>query len=623
MRDLVAVVRDLGTLLGPGWRRRLIGLVVIALVVTGAELVGATAIYVLLGLVSGEAEVVLAQLGPLATLLPADPVRGQAALAVGVVGFFVLRSVLLVGRAYVEGRVLTRTAVEVSDRFLAGYLAMPYLFHTRRNAAELIRNAFSSSWQLRDLVLRPVVTIAAELVLIVGLIGLLVSTDPLASTLAATLLGTVVIGVQRLLRPRLETWGRLANEALRGSLEAVQRGLAGIRDIKVLGREQEFLAAHRRHRSRQGRSDYLRDAAASLPRSLIELGLISTIATVFLLALVQGDDRVQLATLGLFAYTGFRIQPAVQMVLNAINALRYHRHIIGELLDDERAIGPARERMRAREGAPQTIAPAAPFASLVLRDVRLSYAPEDPSIRPALDGIDLEVRRGEFVGICGPTGGGKSTLLDVVAGLLVPTSGTVLVDGVQLDPEPRAWWARLGVVSQAGFLLDDTLARNVAFGVPDAEVDQARLTDVVRRAQLDEVVAGLPQGLATAVGERGVRLSGGQRQRVTLARALYRDPEVLLLDEGTSALDGATEAAVMTALGVERRERTVVAVAHRLTTLRGADRIVVVEAGRVTASGTWDELVATSPAFRRLLNEPSVADAESADAATDGVGTGL
>jgi len=609
VRDLLDVVRRLGTLLGPSWRRRLSALIALAMAVTAAELLGASAIYVLLALVSGEGDTVLARIAIAAVLLPDDPVRAQTGLTVGVVVFFLFRAGLLVGRDYVESRILTSTAVEVSDRMLAGYLAMPYLFHTRRSSSELIRNTFRSSWELRELVLRPIAVLAAQLLLVVGLVGLLITIDARATLLAATLLGLLIAAVQRLLRPRLTIWGRLSEDAVRGGLEAIQQGLGGIRDIKVLGREREFLAVHRRHRARQGRSEYLSTAAGSLPRSLVELGLVTTIGIVFLVALVGGAEEVRLSTLGLFAYAGFRIQPAIQLMLNSVNTVRFRRSMLDDMLADELEIGAARTRLLATRGDGGRPAGTRPFRELHLRDVRFSYAPDDPEVRPALDGVDLVIRRGEFVGVCGPTGGGKSTLLDVVAGLLVPTSGAVVVDGETLGPEPRAWWARLGVVSQAGFLLDDTLARNVAFGVPDVELDRDRLTDVLRRAQLDEVVAGLPEGLDTIVGERGVRLSGGQRQRVTLARALYRDPEVLLLDEGTSALDGATEAAVMRALGVDRRERTVIAVAHRLTTLRGADRIVVVEDGRVAASGGWDELTATSEAFRRLLATPPEAEA--------------
>jgi ATP-binding cassette subfamily C protein len=237
---------------------------------------------------------------------------------------------------------------------------------------------------------------------------------------------------------------------------------------------------------------------------------------------------------------------------------------------------------------------------LQLEGVRFTYAPDEPSVRPALLGVDLTVRRGEFLGICGPTGGGKSTLLDLLVGLLQPTAGTISVDGRPLDAAPAWWWSQLGVVSQQVFLTDDTLRRNIAFGVSSAAIDEARLARCVERAQLTEMVAGLPEGLDTIVGERGIRLSGGQRQRVAVARALYREPPVIVLDEGTSALDGATEARLIAALDEIAPDRTLIAVAHRLDTLRGADRIVVVADGRIEASGTYDQLVDTSRLFREL-----------------------
>ena len=188
----------------------------------------------------------------------------------------------------------------------------------------------------------------------------------------------------------------------------------------------------------------------------------------------------------------------------------------------------------------------------------------------------------------------------MLVGLLAPTSGEVRVDGITLGDRPAWWWAQLGVVSQAVFLTDDTLARNIAFGVAPGEVDEARLARCVARAQLDELVARLPEGLATIVGERGIRLSGGQRQRVAIARALYREPAVVVLDEGTSALDAATEAAVVAALDELAADRTLIAVAHRLATIRHADRIIVVDQGRITATGTYDTLLATDPVFRIL-----------------------
>jgi ATP-binding cassette subfamily C protein len=293
----------------------------------------------------------------------------------------------------------------------------------------------------------------------------------------------------------------------------------------------------------------------------------------------------------------------LQRITQSVNSIRTSSAVIDDLSEDLRQVQDWAASLAAQEPVEEvrrgdTIEPFR--GRLVLEGVHFSYAPDEPGIRPAVRGVDLTVQRGEFLGICGPTGGGKSTLLDLMVGLLQPTSGRIIVDGRELDAAPTWWWSQLGVVSQQVFLTDDTLRRNIAFGVPRDAVDEVRLVRCVERAQLEEMVADLPHGLDTIVGERGIRLSGGQRQRVAVARALYREPPVIVLDEGTSALDGATEARVIAALDEVSPDRTLIAVAHRLDTLRGADRIIIVAEGRIQASGPYDELMRTSPLFREL-----------------------
>jgi ATP-binding cassette, subfamily B, bacterial PglK len=602
VRDLVQLLRDVAEILGPGAARRFVVLVTMALAVTALEVIGASAIYLLLSLVTGGVDVILGADSPVARLLPTDPGAAQITVALGVLAFIVVRSVALAVRAYVEGRIIARTGVELADRLLSGYLAMPYAFHTRRGSAELIRNTFAATNEMKGGVLRPAVVVLSEAVLVIGLVGLLVVTDPLTAVVALVSLGGAMIVIQRLLRPRLLAWGRLSHDASTVGLQSIQQSLGGIRDIKILGRERWFLERHAASRQRMARSEYLSGAASSLPRSSIEIGLVATVV-VLLVANVRRGGGIDVAVLGMFAYAGIRLQPALQMMVNSVNMLRFRMPMVRDLLDDERLITGARGRHEFDEHSGATVVPEH-LERIEVRDAHLAFPTDDGSRHEALRGVSLTVRRGEFIGLCGPTGGGKSTLLDVIAGLLVPDAGQVLVDGTLLTEEPRDWWRQLGVVSQTGFLVDDTLRRNIALGVPDHEVDADRLADAVRRAQLDDVLAGLPLGLGTVVGERGIRLSGGQRQRVVLARALYRDPHVLLLDEGTSALDGATEAAVMRALEMDQRARTVIAVAHRLQSIRAADRILVIEAGRIAAEGSWDELAATSEAFQRLLAHP-------------------
>ena len=235
--------------------------------------------------------------------------------------------------------------------------------------------------------------------------------------------------------------------------------------------------------------------------------------------------------------------------------------------------------------------------AIELRDVAFTY--ENAEI-PALQNVDLVIKRGERLGIAGQTGSGKSTLLDLILGLLSPTSGEVLVDGEPIEGRLPGWLSSIGMVPQSVFLIDDTIRRNVAFGLADRAIDDGRVEEALKLAQLGAFVDTLPERAETIVGDRGVRLSGGQRQRIAIARALYTDPSILILDEGTSALDSATESELMEALEHASHDRTVIIVAHRLSTVRQADRIVFLDRGRIVDIGQFDELVARNASFREL-----------------------
>lgn len=600
MLTFARTVRRTLELLGPERRWRWIGLVGIALLVTALEALGAALIYALLGLVTTAGEVTLPVIGDLAARFPGVAPRTLEMASAAVVGvFFFIRSAVFIGQAYVQHRVITNAGADLSTHLVRGYLRLPYIEHTKRNSSVLVRNAFDSVQSLIRQVMRPAVEVMAESILVAGLCIVLVVVTPRATLLAVGVLLPTVLLLLRVVQPRLKQLGRESQDSRQGTLEVMQQALGGVRDIRLLRREDAFTESFRRHRRVMARTDYLRSALNEIPRTLIETALVVVIILVFLLTIVSGDSvTTAVSTLGVFAYAGLRMIPSLRKVVSGLNDIRFGSAIIDDLLADREwvapHIGPAGGTTRLPPG------PEATFTrNLELRDVHFRYAPESP---PALRGVTLTIRKGEFVGICGPTGGGKSTLVDLMTGLLEPTSGEVLVDGRSLGPDPRWWYAQLGVVSQSVFLIDDSLRRNIVLGARDRDIDEERLARSIRRAQLDDVVARLPDGLDTVLGERGIRLSGGQRQRIAIARALYHEPDVLVFDEGTSALDAATETALVHAVDELKHGRTLISVAHRITTVRDADRILVVDGGRIVAEGPHDDLLRDSALFRALAS---------------------
>jgi len=597
MYELVTTLRRTLRLLGPERRWRWLFLVVMALVVAGLEVLGAVLIFVLLQLVATGDQVGIPLIGDLRQVMPDVDRETMLLVTAAVIAlFFLVRGFVLIGQSYVQMRMVHNAAARLSAHLVRGYLAMPYLFHTRHNSAELVRNTFDSVSSLVIQIVLPLVKVVSQLLLLLGLAGVLLWSSPTATLIAVVVLLPLIWLLMRIIHPRLKKLGRRAQEAKVGSLKSVQQALGGVRDIKILGRESFFTRVFARERLKLARASYIFGAMAQVPRALIETTLMLVIVLLFVTAVVSGDSvEGLLSTLGVFAYVGLRIQPTLRDILNCLNDLKFGAAVLDDLTADRERVDVALELGRMQS----TVVPAAPQLTnrIELRRVRFAYSRE---ATPALVDIDLSIRRGEFIGICGPTGGGKSTMVDLLAGLLTPTEGEILVDGMDLTKVTPWWQQQLGVVSQAVFLIDDTIRNNIALGRRDEEIDESRLNRAVRRAQLESVVAELPHGLETMVGERGIRLSGGQRQRVAIARAFYREPAVLILDEGTSALDMATEAALVAAIGELKEGRTLIAVAHRISTVRNADRIVVVEAGRVAAVGIYENLLQQSQLFRTL-----------------------
>lgn len=579
-------------LIGRENRGRVLLLIPLALVMSGIEVLGAALVYSLLSLATGATSTLeIPVIGDIRGLFDVDESTLLVGVAAGMGAFFLFRAVMKIGHTYVEGRIVLNMGARLSARLNAGYLAMPYSFHLQRNSSDLIRNANQVVREVFGQAIKPIVRVSAEVVLTLGLLGLLIRVSPLATGLAILIIGFTSLVLLRFIRPRVKRLGRRRHHLAGETLKNLQQSYHGIRDVKILAGEHAFARRYARDQRSLARIAYTRSALSALPSSLIDLAMMGFIL-VYFVAMVLADRNTPetLAVLGLFAYAGQRLQKSTEGIIQGINDLQYANAPIDQLYGDL-------ELIQAHAWANPVVDPLDFDHEIAIEDVVFRY---EGAHSNALDHVTLHIPRGQVVGICGPTGGGKTTLTDVLTGLLPPTSGAVKVDGLDIAGRERDWQARLGVVPQMVFLIDGTLRENIALAQLPGDVDEEAVQEAVDLAQLREFVESLPAGLDTQVGERGVRVSGGQRQRVAIARALYRRPSVLIFDEGTSALDNVTEREVMNALARLRGDHTIVLVAHRLSTVRGADQIVLIQQGKIVAAGSYDDLMETSEDFVRL-----------------------
>lgn len=588
-------VRDGLHLIGREHRGRWLLLVVVALLASGLEVVGAALIYLLLALVADPGGAIeLPIIGDVrGYVVEVEEATLLLSLAAGMAVFFIVRGAVQLGEAYLQSRVSQNAGARLSRKLVRGYLSLPFAFHLNRNSSELIRNGHVAVDELVSFVFLPLIRITAEVVLVIAMLALLVAIAPFATLLAVLVIGTAAVLLLRLVQPRLQQLGWSSHELNGETLRSLQQAFQGVRDIKVLGREGSFAELYGQGRRELARVRYLHGTVVSLPRVMIEMALISLILILFAVAVATGDSAGStLSVLGLFAYAGLRLQPSLQRIIGSLNSLKFAEAPLEALFADFRMIEQHAESIDEVQPLPLT-------RTLAVEQVAFRYEAADDW---ALRGIDLTIGRGDVIGICGPTGGGKTTLVDVMTGLLAPTEGRVTVDGFDLKEHARGWQRTLGIVPQTVFLVDDTIRRNIALGLPDEKIDERALVAATELAQLDGFIASLPDGLDTLVGERGVRMSGGQRQRVAIARALYRAPSVIVFDEGTSALDNNTESELMEAIHRLRGEHTIIMIAHRLSTVQSCDRVVYIEDGRVAGMGAYQELAASNPGFRRMAD---------------------
>ena len=380
------------------------------------------------------------------------------------------------------------------------------------------------------------------------------------------------------------------------SNKAVLEGLSGVKDARVLGREEGFMARFRASNWKLAQAQFFKEMVFGIQRPIYET--ITVIGVLGLaLVLTAKDESMEsiIAVLALFAAATYRMMPTFRELINQVNTLRYHIVSVDPVYDDMMQLRNVLEKQA------DPALPPMPFQhDIVLEQVSFAY-PE--RYEKVLDQIDMQIKRGQAVAIVGESGSGKTTLVDALLGLLKIDGGSIRVDGRDIYGDTRAWQRNIGYIPQTIYLTDDTLKRNVAFGLNDEAIDETLFRQAIAAARLEELIDKLPEREHTRIGERGVRLSGGQRQRVGIARALYHNPQLLIMDEGTSALDNITEKYVIDAIEHLKGDRTIIMIAHRLSTVKNCDVICLMEHGRITDTGTYEELLKRNARFREMAGE--------------------
>lgn len=486
-----------------------------------------------------------------------------------IVIIFAMKNLFLMFLAWRQSLFSTKTMANLSNRLFDLYLHQPYTFHLQNNSAQLIRNTINEVQAFGIYGLNASLLLVSEISVLVGILILLLCFEPVG-TISAILMMGIMGGIFHFFsKDKIFQWGEARQIHDGMKVKHIQQGLGGSKIVKLQGREKYFIEQYRFHAYASADVGQKQLLIGQIPRFLFEIMAILALA-ILISVLIYKDNTTEniMPILGLFALAAFRLMPSVNRIMLALQNLKYGTPIVDLLFKEVTLLKKVENDEDDNELAFKQ--------ELELKEVNFSYPNTN---RKSINNISLCIKKGETIGFVGESGAGKSTIADIILGLLNPLSGQVLVDGVDIQNKMRSWQTQIGYVPQSIYLTDDTLRRNIAFGLKDDEIDDEKVWSVLKMAQLDDFIKNSTDGLETLVGERGVLLSGGQQQRIGIARALYHNPSVLLLDEATSALDNETEARFMETIEKLHSSKTIIIIAHRLSTVQNCNRVYTLKNG--------------------------------------------
>jgi ABC-type multidrug transport system fused ATPase/permease subunit len=461
----------------------------------------------------------------------------------------------------------------ISYKLYSGYMYMPYVNHLERNSAILIRN-IQNEVSIFTSLTQSIIFLSSEISVIGGVIILLVSLEPTGALLVGVFLALAIFLYYTISKKYISVWGHKRQVYTGVISQNLMQGLGGIKDIKLIGKEKYFLNEFKEKNESLSNINSKINTTDQLPRLYLEFVAVASLSGLLIIMVLSNKpvDHI-IPVLGIFVAAAFRMIPSINKIMFSSQRIIYSMPVLDLLYNEFKMFSELTFKKTA------VSSPIYFNDHISIKSLNFKY---HASQSQTLTNINFDIKKGESIGIIGESGAGKSTLVDILLGLLSPDSGGILVDDISItENNLRDWQLNLAYVPQTIYLTDDTLRKNIALGLSDDEINEEILQNAIKGAQLTNFVNSLVEGLDTKVGERGVRLSGGQRQRIGIARALYRNTEVLVFDEATSALDNQTEKEVMDAINNLKNTKTLIIIAHRLSTISKCDRVIKLSKGQI------------------------------------------
>ena len=488
-----------------------------------------------------------------------------------IVLLYFIKSLFLLLLTHKQNRFLTNITAYISNKLFSSYLTKPYSFHLNRNASELIKN-IQVEMNFLGVFFLSLITVFIEGGFVISVLATLIFIEPIGAISIGLFYGLLSIIFLQFTKRKMSIWGKLRQELDTQVSKIALEGLSGIKDLLILGRTSFFINEYFKKNYLKSRIVSNQGTVGQIPRFYLELISITGLVSFIILLLFQGKDTSSLFTiLGVFVAATFRMIPSLNRIITAVQSFKYYRPALDVICEELKSADEKIELLNDLESYSFT-------NKIQFKNVHF-YFNEKNKI---LNGINFVVEKGKTIGIIGESGSGKSTLVDLFIGLHKPKSGEIIIDGNSGLQMKQTWRNNIGYVSQSIYLTDDTIENNIALGVLESDINKNKIIEILNQVRLEDLIRELELGIHTKVGERGVQLSGGQRQRIGIARALYHNPEILILDEATSALDSETETEVMKSLNYFRGKKTIIMIAHRLSTLSECDEIWKIENGVIS-----------------------------------------